>query len=669
MMLKTKQKYITAVVAAALSVGVLPAVHAATVSIENASFESSFDGWSDTDPSAISGDARTGSRSAKITGSAGKVEQVLTVEPNTTYLLSAYVKGLGEIGAVVDGQTYSNTGGGDDFQQVSLSFNSGSATSVTIFGGYGGDEGRLDDFTLESTEDGGDSGTTPDPDPDNGDGSDSGSGDGDSGGVGGTCSVDNSGQLSIVSAYDDGTNDGHGPENTYDNNTTDESRWSSNGIGKAITFDLGSQASVTDLAIQWYKGNARSSYFDVETSTDNSNWTTVLSGGISSGADSGFEDIDVADTEARYVRIIGSGNSAGSEWNSIIETQVYGCDGDTSDPDNGSGDSDSGSGDSDAGSGSGDSGSGDSGSGGEIVGSCNIDMSIWGYTTGDGVSMNDVEDIQDLVDNKTLGSNGAEEIVFNDGCVTFSVKNDAASSGGSTYPRSELRELMARYTDGGDANVKGITKNNWVTSEASSSDQSAAGGVNGNMKATLVVNQVSVDATSEDQIGRIIVGQIHGGDHEPVKIYYRKLPEHDKGSVFFTVDDSSGNPGDRINIIGFTDKNDIDQDASGDPVEPENGIALGDEWSYEIDLTGDQLKVTVWHDGYTYTTADSIAYTKTRSKQTIRNSSDTDAITISDFYADDYMYFKAGLYNQNKSGTEYPDYASVTFTVIDVTHD
>ena len=469
MQLKTKLRYTTVLVAAALSITALPVVHAASVSIENEGFEDSFTGWEDTDPSSISSDERSGSKAAKITGDGGKFEQDVEVEANTNYELTAYIDGTGKIGATVDGTRYTRTGGGDDeYEQVTVSFNSGSETSITIFGNYYGAEARFDDFALEST---------------------------------------------------------------------------------------------------------------------------------------------------------------GTE---VVEEETT----DTS----------------------------------ESIGSCSIDMSIWGYTTGDGVSMNDVDDIQDLVDNKTLGSDGEEEITFDDGCVTFSVANDAASSGGSTYPRSELRELISRYEDGGEANVSGLTKNNWVTSEASSSNQKLVGGVDGNLQATLIVNTVSVDADSDDQIGRIIVGQIHGEDHEPVKIYYRKLPEHDKGSVFFTVDDSSGDPGDRINIIGFTDKNDTDEDASGDPVEPENGIALGDEWSYEIDLTGDQLQVTVFHDGYTYTTEDSIAYTKTRSKQLISNSSDTEAITISDFYADDYMYFKAGLYNQNKTGTTSPDYASVTFKVIDVSH-
>lgn len=238
-----------------------------------------------------------------------------------------------------------------------------------------------------------------------------------------------------------------------------------------------------------------------------------------------------------------------------------------------------------------------------------------------------------------------------------------------TYPRSELRELIVLYNEP-DSDDTGY-ENNWVTSLASNDDKSAAGAVDGNMKATLKVNTVSVDADNEDQIGRIVVGQIHASDHEPVKIYYRKLPEHTKGSVFFTVDGSDGKTSDRINVIGFTDKNDTSSDSdSDDPNDPVNGIPLGAVWSYEIDLTGDQLRVTVTYDGVTYTTADSIAYTKTRNKVLLTNDDDFDAITIGDFYHNEgeYMYFKAGLYNQNNTGESDPDYASVTFYQIDVTH-
>jgi poly(beta-D-mannuronate) lyase len=301
---------------------------------------------------------------------------------------------------------------------------------------------------------------------------------------------------------------------------------------------------------------------------------------------------------------------------------------------------------------------------------CNIDMTIWGYTLGNGVSQNDQSDIQDLVNNVDLGG---DELTWDDGCPTFKVGNDASSSSGSSYARSELRELLTRYSDSGPG-VKDI-ENNWVTSNYTNSDVGDAGGVDGTMNATLKVNTVSVDrvssssSTKDDQVGRIIVGQIHGVDHEPVKIYYQKHPDHTNGSVYFTVDGSSGSPVDRVYVIGYSDK-DYAKHVNGSETlsNPANGIPLGDEWSYEIDLTGDQLRVTIWHDGNVYTTADAIAYSKTQSRAMLSNSGDTNAITISDYYDDDWMYFKAGLYNQNNSGVQSPNYSSVTFYAIDVQH-
>ena len=150
MQLKTQLKYTAAIVAAALSMSTISLANAASVSISNSGFESSFDNWEDTEPSAISSDEYTGSKAAKITGSSGKFQQDITVDANTDYQLTAYISGHGKIGATIDGTSYtSSSSGNDDYELVTLSFNSGSETSVTIFGSYDGDEGRFDDFALE----------------------------------------------------------------------------------------------------------------------------------------------------------------------------------------------------------------------------------------------------------------------------------------------------------------------------------------------------------------------------------------------------------------------------------------------------------------------------------------------------------------------------------------
>jgi hypothetical protein len=121
-----------------------------SVSIENSGFESSFTGWTDVDPSSISSDANSGSKSAKITGSGGKVSQTVSVSANTDYELSAYVLDSWRLAVYVNGVKTSRSGTASDWEQETVSFNSGSATTVTIAAEYYAGEGRFDDFTLES---------------------------------------------------------------------------------------------------------------------------------------------------------------------------------------------------------------------------------------------------------------------------------------------------------------------------------------------------------------------------------------------------------------------------------------------------------------------------------------------------------------------------------------
>lgn len=138
------------------------------------------------------------------------------------------------------------------WSKVEVTFDSGSNSEVTFGGSYSSGEGRFDSFELiqNSSSGGGECSSTP---------------------------------ISIVSATDDGTNDGHVPANTIDGSLADTSRWSSQGIGKTITYDLGSQSTVAQIDIAWYIGDTRSSYFSVDVSDDNQNWQRVISNNTSSG--------------------------------------------------------------------------------------------------------------------------------------------------------------------------------------------------------------------------------------------------------------------------------------------------------------------------------------------------------------------------------------------------
>lgn len=100
-------------------------------------------------------------------------------------------------------------------------------------------------------------------------------------------------------------------------------RWSAQGNGQRITFDLGSVATVKSLKVAWFRGDRRRATFDVEVSTDGKAWTRVFSG-RSSGTTRQLEAYDVADRDARYVRLVGHGNSD-NNWNSVTEVKIYGA--------------------------------------------------------------------------------------------------------------------------------------------------------------------------------------------------------------------------------------------------------------------------------------------------------------------------------------------------------
>jgi poly(beta-D-mannuronate) lyase len=122
-----------------------------------------------------------------------------------------------------------------------------------------------------------------------------------------------------------GTQDPNIPENTIDNDTS--SRWSANATdGTAyLTFDTQCKRIITSVNIYFHKGDQRTSSFKLAISDDGSTFTDVTSVLTSSGNTVGFEEFNLPiNTEARYVRISGFGNSEGSGWNSYEEVQIFG---------------------------------------------------------------------------------------------------------------------------------------------------------------------------------------------------------------------------------------------------------------------------------------------------------------------------------------------------------
>ncbi len=128
------------------------------------------------------------------------------------------------------------------------------------------------------------------------------------------------GKLDVASVTASSYESGNVSANTIDGDLG--TRWSANGDGESITYDLGSVQTVTSVNIAWLKGDKRQSNFEIEVSLDGTNWTSVYAG-QSSGTTAGLESYSFGDTPGRYVRIVGHGNSANS-WNSILEVELIG---------------------------------------------------------------------------------------------------------------------------------------------------------------------------------------------------------------------------------------------------------------------------------------------------------------------------------------------------------
>lgn len=140
------------------------------------------------------------------------------------------------------------------------------------------------------------------------------------GSCGQTSTPPSNGVLSIAGVTASSSDGNNTPTNTFDNNLV--TRWAVQGDGQYILYDLGTAATVTDVEIAWYRGNQRQARFEVEVSNDASSWTQVFAG-ESNGETTALERFSLADRAARYVRIVGRGNTQ-NNWTSITEARIFG---------------------------------------------------------------------------------------------------------------------------------------------------------------------------------------------------------------------------------------------------------------------------------------------------------------------------------------------------------
>lgn len=267
-----------------------------------------------------------------------------------------------------------------------------------------------------------------------------------------------------------------------------------------------------------------------------------------------------------------------------------------------------------------------------------------------------------------------------DGYMVFTAPNKAFTTPNSSNTRSELRQMLR------STNTRIKTKdprNNWSIAANPHSDK--FGSVGGKMEATLKVNHVALRAAYPDKAPAfsVVVGQIHAGNYdppvagfgwgnEPLKIYYKKHPGHETGSVFWTYEKNlPKNDPNRTDVAypvwGNTWEN------SEDPASA--GIALGEEFSYTVNVHGNGMYLTFEAAG-----REPVEYAISLANN-VNAYGEVDPHDHKWGYAGDWMYFKAGAYNQcstkDEGGYWYPgclgtgdwetdkengDYASVSFS-------
>lgn len=237
-----------------------------------------------------------------------------------------------------------------------------------------------------------------------------------------------------------------------------------------------------------------------------------------------------------------------------------------------------------------------------------------------------------------------------DGNLVFQVQNQAITTKNSKNARSELRQMPRGAQFHIDTGAK---LNQWaLTSHPEAKDYSAVGGT---LAATLKVNHVSEHAKYPERPSAfsVVVGQIHakkdnakikaktgyGHGNEPLKIFFKKFPGHEYGSVFWNyernLEKNDKNRADlSLPVWGNTWENLEDPGKAG--------LKLGEEFSYKVVVEGTMMHLTfetARHKTVTYNIDLSKGY---------------DDLDFPQGYAEDDFYFKAGAYGQCSVSDKHP---------------
>lgn len=233
----------------------------------------------------------------------------------------------------------------------------------------------------------------------------------------------------------------------------------------------------------------------------------------------------------------------------------------------------------------------------------------------------------------------------------------------------EKKDFFYAANDGEEDWVVYKTPNSGTTSRTSSNTRTELGQIDrwtpntgGKLSGTLKVMHVSTSGDARVAASySVVIGQIHsdeGHENEPLKIFYKKFPSHKKGSVYWNYEiNTSGDNSKRWDYstaVWGHDMSVVGASASAYPEEPEDGIALGEEFSYVVNVYKGIMYLTFTSEGHPTKT-----FTKSLIESDYINDSDIpqqirtlyavidrDGTEKPNAYANEQQYFKQGAYNQ-----------------------
>ena len=252
----------------------------------------------------------------------------------------------------------------------------------------------------------------------------------------------------------------------------------------------------------------------------------------------------------------------------------------------------------------------------------------WKLILGDGSNVGVANDLE----NKDFFYTQNEEGI---NWVVFKTPNAGNTHGTSNNTRTELGQIKKWYP---------ATANDKLT-------------------ATLKVKNVS--ATGDARVAAshsVVIGQIHSADgheNEPLKIFYKKFPGHTKGSVFWhyeinTAGEDNSGRWDYSSAVWGHDFSVVGKEVNTYPEERKDGIALGEEFTYEIAVKQGIMTLNFTSEGH-----DTKTFTKNLIKSEYTTKADMpeqtrklfvpigqDGVERKNAYAGEGCFFKLGSYNQ-----------------------